>query len=92
MADARAAQRFEGCMPKLRAGNARVTDAARTADTKRATLGVAAASTDVANPWATSCAKSLHRAMAPPLNTGRVVPRNLAPLRAPSPENVVSAL
>jgi hypothetical protein len=50
MADARAATRLKGCTPKLRAGAARVTDAARTTDAERASVGAAATSTNVTKP------------------------------------------
>jgi hypothetical protein len=92
MADTRAATRFKGCTSKLRAGAARVTDASGTTDTERASVREAAASTNATNLWATSCAKSTLRIMAPPLNTGRIFPGKLPPLRASSPATVVSAL
>jgi hypothetical protein len=85
MADARAATQFKGSTPKLRAAAARVTAAARTTDAERANIGVTVASTNVTNPWATSCAKSPLRAMAPPLNTGLVVPGKQTPSSASSP-------
>jgi hypothetical protein len=65
---------------------------ARTTDAERSAIEETVASTNVANPWATSCAKSPLRAMAPPLNTGLVVPGKLTPLRASSPENAVTFL
>jgi hypothetical protein len=92
MADARAATRLKGSTPKLRAGAGHVTDAARTTNTERASAGEAAASTNVIKPWAISFEKSPLRAMAPPLNTGRVGPGKLALLEASIPVNAVPAL